>query len=137
MFGTIKKIFIFLLTNIVSASNHTKRVSLRNQKCKIQPTLINLHPNEYSQEFHYCPFAVKLDKYVGSCNTLNDLSNRVCVPNETDDLNIHFFDVITGKNQSNILTKDTSCECKCRFDGKNTIQINGGITINDDVSVTK
>ena len=25
-------------------------------------------------------FPVKLDKYVGSCNTLNDLSNKECVP---------------------------------------------------------
>ena len=50
MFGIIKKMFIVLLTNIVNASNHTKCVSLSNQKCKIQPTLINLHPNEYSQE---------------------------------------------------------------------------------------
>ena len=39
----------------------------------IQPALINLHTNEYNQEFHYYPFAVKLDKCVGSCNTLNDL----------------------------------------------------------------
>ena len=52
---------------------------LSNQKCKIQPTP-NLYPNEYSQEFHYCPFAVKLDKCVGSCGTLNDLPNKVCVP---------------------------------------------------------
>ena len=49
----------------------------------IQPTLINLHPNEDSQEFHYYPFAVKLDRYVGSCNFLNDLSNKICVPNKT------------------------------------------------------
>ena len=49
----------------------------------IQPTLINLHPNEYSQEFHYYPLAVKLDRCVGYCNTLNDLSNKVCVPNKT------------------------------------------------------
>ena len=49
----------------------------------IQPTPINLHPNEYSQEFHYYPFAVKLDRCVGSCNTLNDLSNIVCVPHKT------------------------------------------------------
>ena len=41
MFGLIKKMFIVLLTNIVNASNHTKYVSLSNQKCKIQPTLIN------------------------------------------------------------------------------------------------
>ena len=31
------------------------------EKCMFHPTLINLHPNEYSQEFHYYPFAVKLD----------------------------------------------------------------------------
>ena len=40
-----------------------------------QPTLINLHSNEYSPEFHYYPFAVKLDRCVGSCNTLNYNNN--------------------------------------------------------------
>ena len=65
--------FIRLFTGLVNAFNHTKCISLSNQKCEIQPTLINLHPNEYSQELHYYPFAVKLDRYVGSCNTLNDL----------------------------------------------------------------
>ena len=60
MFEIIKKIFV-VLSSIVNASNQTKCISLSNQKCKIQPTLINLHPNEYSQEFHCYPFAVKLD----------------------------------------------------------------------------
>ena len=55
LLGLIKKIFIGLLTGLVNASNHTKCVSLINQKCQIQPTLINLHPNKYNQEFHYCP----------------------------------------------------------------------------------
>ena len=27
---------------------------------------------------------------VPSCNTLNDLSNKVCVPNKTEDLNLNF-----------------------------------------------
>ena len=31
-------------------------------------------------KFHYHLFAVKSDRSVGSCNTLNDLSNKVCVP---------------------------------------------------------
>ena len=75
--------FIPLLSRIVNASNYLKCVSLSNQKFMIQPTLINLHPNEYSQEFHYYPFLVKLDRCVGSCNTLNDLSNKVRVPNKT------------------------------------------------------
>ena len=46
----------------------------------IQPALINLHPNEYSQKFHYYPFVVKVGRCAGSCNTLNDVSNKVCVP---------------------------------------------------------
>ena len=62
MFGIIKKTLIELLIGIVNASIHTECLSLNNQKCMTQPTLINLHPNEYSQEFHYYPFALKLDK---------------------------------------------------------------------------
>ena len=88
MFGLIKKMFIGLLTSIVSASNHTKYMLLSNQKCMTQPTLINLHPKEYSQELHYYQFVVSLDRCVGSCNTLYGLSSRICVPNETKDLNM-------------------------------------------------
>ena len=69
MFGVIKKLFIVLLTSTFNASNHTKCVLLSNQKCEIQPTLIYLHPNEYSQELPYYPFVVKLDRCVASCNS--------------------------------------------------------------------
>ena len=83
MFRLIKKMCMGLLISIANASNHTKCVLLSNQKCYIQPTLISLHPNKYSQEFHYYPFTVKVDSCVRSCNTLNDLSNKVCFPNKT------------------------------------------------------
>ena len=116
MFGLIQKIFIGLLTGLANGYNHTKFVLLSNQKCKIQPTLINLHPNEYSQEFHYYPFAVKLDRCVESCNTFDDLSNKVCVPNKTEDLNLSIFNMTTGINELKTLTKHISCKCKCRFD---------------------
>ena len=118
MFRLIKKMFIGLLTGLVNGSNHTKCVSLSNQKSLIQSTLINLHPTEYSQELHYYSFAVKLDRCVGSYNNLNELSNKVCVPNKTEDLNVHVFNMITEKNELKILTKDKSCEGKCKFDGR-------------------
>ena len=51
MFGIIKTIFIGLLTSIVNASNNPNCMSLSNQNCITQPTFINLHPNEYSQDF--------------------------------------------------------------------------------------
>ena len=65
MFGFIKLTLFVVLSRIVNASNHTKYVSLSNQKCEIQPILINLHVNESSQEFHYYPFPVKLDRCAG------------------------------------------------------------------------
>ena len=71
MFGFFKKISIRLLTSVVvNVSSYTKCASLSNQKCEIQPTLINLHLNEYSQELHYYPFSVKLDRFFGSCDNL-------------------------------------------------------------------
>ena len=129
--------FIVLLTNSVNASMHTKCVSLRYQKCEIQLILINLHPNEYSQELHYYAFSVKLDRCVGSCNTLKDLFNKVCVANKTGDLNIHVFNKITGINESKILKKINHANVNVNLMEKNVIQIKSGITINFDVSVRK
>ena len=79
----------------MNASCHKKCVSLSNQKCKIQPTLIKLCPNK---NLRYYPFVVKLDKSVGNCNTLNDFSNKVYVPSKTKDLNIHVLNMITEKD---------------------------------------
>ena len=116
MLGIIKKNFIVLLINIVNASNHTKCVLLSNQKCETQPTLTNLHPNEYSQKFHYYPFVVKPDRCAESCNNINDLSNKECVSNKTEDLNLSVFNMITGITEWKTLIKHISCKCKCKLD---------------------
>ena len=87
--------FVVLLSNIVNESNHVKCVSLSN---------------------HYYPF--KLDRCVGSCNTLNDLSNKVCVPSKTEDLNLSVFIMVSRINELKAITMQISCECKCRFDGR-------------------
>ena len=105
MLRLIKKFFIGLLTGLVNGSNHTKCVSSSYQKCMTQPTLINLHPNEYNQEFHYYPLFVKLDRCAGSCSTLNDLPNKVRVPSKTEDL----INMIAGINESKTLTMYISC----------------------------
>ena len=53
---------------------------------------------------------------VGSCKILNDLSNKACVPNKIEDLNLSLFNTIAGINESKTLIKHISRECKCRFD---------------------
>ena len=72
----------------------------------------------YVTTIRYYPFAVNLDRCVGRCNTLNDLFNRVCIPNKAEDLNLNIFNIITGMNESKTLTKHISCECKFIFDGR-------------------
>ena len=117
MFGLIKKIFMKLLASIVvNASSDTKCVSLTRQICEIQPALIDLHPNEYSQVLHYYPFVVKLNKCVESCNTLNDLPNKVCVPNKTEKLNLNMFvETFDGRKcNSNQRRNNDKCWCECK-----------------------
>ena len=89
---------IRLLTSIVNDSRHKKCVSLSNQKYEAQPTLINLHPKEYTEELRCYPFGINLDRCVRRCNSLNGLSNKVCVPNKAEDLNLRVFNMITEKN---------------------------------------
>ena len=133
MFGLIRKIFIILLTSIVSASNHTKQILLSNQKCMTQHTFINLHPNEYSQEFHYYPFVVKSNRCVWNYNTLNDISNKICVPNKTEDSNLGLFNMIKEINESKESTKHLSYNVNVDLMQENIIQINDGIMINVNV----
>ena len=52
-FELIKRIFVRLLTGLVNGSNHAKCGSLSSQNCLTQTYLINLHPTEHSQEYHY------------------------------------------------------------------------------------
>ena len=83
-----------------------------------QPTLINLHSNEYSHKLRYYAFAVNLDRCVGSCNTLDDLPSKACVSNETEYLSLQAFNMVTGINESKTLTKHVSCKCECKFNGR-------------------
>ena len=49
-----------------------------------QSFLINLYPNEYIEVLPYYPFTVNLDRCMGSCNSLNDLPKKVCVPKKKE-----------------------------------------------------
>ena len=63
-------------------------------------------------------FAVNLKRCVGSCNTLDNLCNRVFVSNEIKDLNFRVFSMVTKINESKTLAKYISCKGVCKFDSK-------------------
>ena len=63
---------------------------------------------------------IKLYRCAGSGNTLRNLSYKPCVPTDkTEDLNLSVLNMIAGLNELETLTKHISCECKCKFYGRN------------------
>ena len=73
----------------------TKCVSLNNEPCMASLCLVDLNPVELNCD----PFMMSLDKCNGSYNVVEDVSTKICVPNETKDVNVKVFNVIARINQ--------------------------------------
>ena len=62
-------------------------------------TLIDLNLDEYNHGLRCYSFMVKLERCNGSCGTLNVPSDKICVPNKTEDTSLSVFNMITGINE--------------------------------------
>ena len=84
-----------------------KPLRLQRVKCisfegySAKPTITDLNDSET----HYYPFMVNLKRCGGSCNTLYDLSAKICIPNKIEDVNLKLLNVITGINERKSLVK--------------------------------
>ena len=81
--------------NMTKDSNLTVSIFLNNQSSMTRPTLIDFNPDEYNQGLRYYPFMVNLDRCNGTCNGLDDLSDKICVQYKTEDLDLTAFDMAT------------------------------------------
>ena len=61
---------------------------------------------------------ISLDRCDKSCNTFNNLSERICFSNETEEVNLKVFNMITQINESNRSMKNVSCDLRCSFNGE-------------------
>ena len=61
---------------------------------------------------------VNVDKCKGSYNIFDDLSSRICVPNNTENGNTNVLNMITRINELKTLTKHILCKFKCKVDGR-------------------
>ena len=71
MFGFIKTIFFIAMTLFICSvinANPLKYVSMNNQDCKIRTKIIDINNNEPL----FYPNSIKVNKYSGSCNNIND-----------------------------------------------------------------
>ena len=102
-------LFIVLLS--FSESLATKCLFLNDEPCIIRPTLIDMNPVEVK----YYPFMISLNKCAGSCNFL---SQKICVPKETKDMNVEAFNMITNKCDSKCKFNSTTCNSNQKWNNK-------------------
>ena len=76
MFRLIRQVLIGLLC--FSGSLATNCVSLNNEPCMIMLIFIDFN----LVELNYYPFMISLDKCRGSCNSVDDLSAKTCIPSK-------------------------------------------------------
>ena len=99
MFRLIKQLLIALLS--FSESLATKCALLNNEPCMTRTFRINSNP----VELKYYPFMISLHKCSGSCNSVNDLSIKICAPSKTKNRNVKVFNMITNRNAAKLMVK--------------------------------
>ena len=73
----------FNLSNV----NSLECVSMNNQECKIRTEIINLNTNEPM----FYPYSIKINRCKGSCNTINNLYAKLCVPDQIKNTNVEYL----------------------------------------------
>ena len=77
MFRFIKQILNSALMYFGNLSNvnSLECVSMKNQECKVRPEIVDVNSNNPI----FYPFSIKINKFSGNCNNINDLYARICV----------------------------------------------------------
>ena len=97
MFGIIRKAFISTLAffnHNILLTNSLKCYSLDNQECKIRPEIIivnNKEPIFYHNK-------IKVNRCVGSCNTIDDPYGKTCLANDTENIGLKVFNLLSQNN---------------------------------------
>ena len=60
------------------------------------------------------PYKVKVDRYVGSCNDINNSHSKVCIPNIAKNVTVKIFDLMNLENTTKQVEFHESCKCVCK-----------------------
>ena len=73
-------------------------VSVVNQKCMPRPKILDI--NEGVGEALFYPYNVQVNKYSGSCNTLDNTMTKLRVPNVIKGVNMQVYNLLTMLNET-------------------------------------
>ena len=129
LFRFVKKVFFLGLTILSNFTYALDCISIKNQECKTRAEVINISNNPI-----FYPFSIKINKFSGNCNNINNPYAKIRVPDVIKDLNIKAFNLMSRTNETRFIKWHKKCKCECRLDAMFVI-INDGIKINVDVNV--
>ena len=67
---------------------------MNNQGCKVRPQIVNVNGDDPV----FFPYSVKTNKWSGSCNNINNLCVKLCVPDVVKNLNVKVFNLVSETN---------------------------------------
>ena len=130
MFKFVKKVFFAVMTIFyLSCVNSFECVLMNNQECKIRTKIIDVNNNVFY------PYSVKVNKYSGNCNGINDPYAKLCVPDIIKNIRVKIFNLLQRVNETRHLIWHETCKCTCRLSQVFVIISKDGMKINADVNV--
>ena len=113
MFGFNKKCFFtaMLIFGVLNA-NSLECVSMNNQECKIRTKIIDINNNEAT----FYPYSIKINKYSGSCNSINGPYAKLCVPISIKNINVKVFNLMSRTNETRHIEWHEICQCQRKLD---------------------
>ena len=108
MLGFIKKCFFIAITffsyNVLNVTP-LECVSMDTQKCKIRSEIINFSSNNPV----FYRFNIKVNKFSGSCNNINDQYAKLCVSDIVKNINIKVFNLMSFSYQTRRIEWHETC----------------------------
>ena len=65
---------------------------------------------------HLCLVSIDMMEVVILYEIIFDMSDRLCVPNKTENVNVEVVSMISRNNELKLTVKSTSCDFRYRFD---------------------
>ena len=108
-----KKIFyvgsLFISSLLMTTSLNC--ILMKNEEFKVRPEIININSNDPI----FQPFSIKINRYNGNCNNINDPYARICVSDIVKNLNVKVFNLMSRANETKFIKWHESCKCICRL----------------------
>ena len=93
--------------------------------------------NEGIGEALFYPYKVLVNKFCGSCNTLDNPMSKICVPKIIKNVNMQVYNFLMRLNETRNVLWHESCKCVCKLSYRYAIINKFGMMILVDAIVMK